>query len=39
VAEPPLAPYVPEPGTLAKLTPVQAFLLWLFGPFILYGYL
>jgi hypothetical protein len=24
VAEPPLAPYVPEPGTLAKLTLVQA---------------
>jgi hypothetical protein len=46
VAEPPLAPYVPEPGTLAKLTPVQAlsvvivwtlYFVWIFVSFYCFG--
>jgi hypothetical protein len=46
VAEPPLAPYVPEPGTLAKLTPVQALsvvivwtfcFVWIFVSFYCFG--
>jgi hypothetical protein len=46
VAEPPVAPYVPEPGTLAKLTPVQAFsvvivwtiyFVWIFVIFYCFG--
>jgi len=46
VAEPPLAPYVPEPGTLAKLTPAQAlsvvivwtlYFVWIFVSFYCFG--
>jgi hypothetical protein len=46
VAEPPLAPYVSEPGTLAKLTPVQAlsvvivwtlYFVWIFVSFYCFG--